>query len=69
MQKIVTDHNILFSAIYTCTSYTRRKLLNSPLTFYTPNFLIVELFKHRQRIVEKSKASEISLLLTIFAKT
>ncbi len=62
MQKIIIDHNILFAAIYTSTSYTRQKLLNSPFTFYTPNYLIAELFKHRQRIVEKSKASEEEIL-------
>jgi predicted nucleic acid-binding protein len=62
VQKVIIDHNIIFSAIYTSTSYTRRNLLTSPLAFYTPNYLIVELFKHRQRIVEKSKASEEEVL-------
>ena len=58
VRKIVIDHNILFAAIHTKESYTRRKILASGCQFYTPNFLIVELFKHRQRIVEKAKASE-----------
>ena len=62
MQKVIIDHNILFAAIYTSTSYTRQKLLDSLFTFYTPNYLITELFKHRQRIVEKSKASEEDVL-------
>lgn len=52
----------MFSAIHTKSSYTRRKLLDSPFIFYTPNYLIVELFKHRQRIVEKSKATEEDVL-------
>lgn len=62
MRKIVIDHNILFAAIHTKNSYTRRKLLDSGCQFYTPNFLIVELFKHRPRIVEKAKASEEEVL-------
>ncbi|MBC7571808.1 MAG: hypothetical protein H7319_19070 [Spirosoma sp.] len=62
MQKVIIDHNILFSAIYTGESRTRQRLLDSPFSFYTPNYLIVELFRHRQRIVEKSKASEADVL-------
>ncbi|MVM39079.1 nucleotide-binding protein, PIN domain-containing protein [Spirosoma sp. HMF3257] len=62
MKKVIIDHNILFAAIHTNTSYTRQRLLDSPLAFYTPNYLIVELFKHRQRIVEKSKATEEDVL-------
>ncbi|GAB3972848.1 hypothetical protein GCM10028806_25590 [Spirosoma terrae] len=62
MNNVVIDHNILFSAIYTKSSHTRQQLLNSPFNFYTPNYLIVELFKHRQRIVEKSKATELEVL-------
>ncbi|WP_288426871.1 PIN domain-containing protein [uncultured Spirosoma sp.] len=58
MRKIIIDHNILFAAIHTKTSLTRRRLLDSPFSFYTPNYLVTELFKHRQRIVEKSKAAE-----------
>lgn len=62
MRKIVVDHNILFAAIHTKGSYTRRKLLDSSCQFYTPNFLVVELFKHRPRIVDKAKASEEEVL-------
>ncbi len=62
MRKVIIDHNILFAAIHTKSSYTRQKLLGSLLLFYTPNYLIVELFKHRQRIVEKSKATEEDVL-------
>lgn len=62
MKKVIIDHNILFAAIHTKASFTRQKLLSSPFSFYTPNYLIVELFKHRQRIVEKSKATEEDVL-------
>lgn len=62
MKKVIIDHNILFSAIHTKSSLTRQRLLNNPFAVYTPNYLIVELFKHRQRIVEKSKATEEEVL-------
>lgn len=62
MRKVIIDHNILFAAIHTKHSYTRQRLLDSTDSLYTPNYLIVELFKHRQRIVEKSKASEEEVL-------
>lgn len=62
MKKVVIDHNILFAAIYTKDSRTRTKIFDSPYQFYTPNYLITELFKHRNRIVQKSKASEEDVL-------
>lgn len=62
MKKVVIDHNILYSAISSQGSLTRQKLISSQHTFYTPNYLIVELFKHRPRIVAKSKATEEEVL-------
>lgn len=62
VRKIIIDHNILFAAIHTKTSLTRRRILDSPFSFYTPNYLLVELFKHRQRIVERSRATEEEVL-------
>ena len=36
-----------------------RVILDRPdLKFYTPNFLVVEIFKHKEKILRKSKASE-----------
>src|ERR1700712_196905 len=63
MKKIIIDHNIIYSALRSKDSITRRKLLSaSTIQFFTPNYLIVELFKHRQRIVNKSNASEEEIL-------
>lgn len=58
MKKIVIDSNILFSALRGSNSKTRNKILNSDDKYYTPNFLIVEIFKHKERILKKSKATE-----------
>ncbi|GAB3961054.1 hypothetical protein GCM10028805_59890 [Spirosoma harenae] len=62
MRPVIIDHNILFAAIYTSSSLTRQRLLTNSFHFYTPNYLIAELFKHRQRIIEKSKATEEEVL-------
>ena len=59
MNLVVIDTNILFSALRAKESLTRKRLLNSPeYKFYTPNFLITELFKHRNRILKKSNARQ-----------
>ncbi|WP_128545858.1 PIN domain-containing protein [Larkinella soli] len=62
LKKVIIDHNVHFSAIYTQDSLTRQKLMTAPFPVYTPNYLILELFKHRQRIVSRSKASEEEIL-------
>ena len=59
MNLVVIDTNILFSALRAKDSLTRKRLLTSPENiFYTPNFLITELFAHRDRILKKSNARE-----------
>ena len=57
MRNIVVDSNILFSALRP-NSRTRNKILNSEDHYFTANFLIVEIFKHKEAILKKSKASE-----------
>jgi predicted nucleic acid-binding protein len=58
MKSIIVDTNIIFSALRSKDSHTRAKLLTSRHKFYTPNFLIVEIFKHKKRIVQKAKTSD-----------
>jgi len=58
MRKIIIDSNIIFSALRGTESRTRNKLLNSKDQYFTPNFLIVEVFKYKDLILEKSGASE-----------
>ncbi|MEM1323246.1 MAG: type II toxin-antitoxin system VapC family toxin, partial [Bacteroidota bacterium] len=58
MKKIIIDSSILFAALRGKHSKTRNKLLESDLQFYTPNFLIGEIFKHKERILHHSKASD-----------
>lgn len=62
MKRVIIDANIVFAAIRSHDSPTRRKLLLSPHQFYSPNFLIGEIFKHKERIQQKAKASEDEIL-------
>ncbi|MEM1326501.1 MAG: PIN domain-containing protein [Bacteroidota bacterium] len=58
MKKLIIDSNIFYAALRAKHSKTRRRLLTSPHQFFTANFLFVEIFKHKERILEKSDASE-----------
>lgn len=63
MKIVVVDTNILFSSLRTRNSSLRRILMTkSDCLFVTPNFFIVEIFKHKERIVEKSEAQAEEIL-------
>lgn len=58
MKKVVLDANIVFAALRVHHSRIRKGLFDKNYLFYCPNFLIVEIFKHKERIISKSKISE-----------
>lgn len=58
MYPIILDSNIVFSAIHSKNSLTRDKLFTLTNPLYSCNFLFVEIFKHKERIFEKSNASD-----------
>lgn len=58
MKNLIVDSNIVFSALRGKNSRTRNKILTSEDKYFTPNFLIGEIFKHKERIIKNSKASE-----------
>lgn len=58
MTKVVIDSNLIFAAVRTKHNKVREVLDRDDLEFFAPNFLIVEIFKYKQLIVEKSKESE-----------
>lgn len=58
MRAIVVDTNILFASLRAKNTKIRQILERQDLNFYAPNFLAVEIFKHKERILQKSKASE-----------
>lgn len=58
MKPIIVDTNILFAAMRSANSRIREILRRTDLSFYAPNFLVVEIFKHKEKILRHSKASE-----------
>ena len=62
---VIVDTNIIFSALITRNSNRRKYLFDTKLYLYSPNFLIAEIFKHKERILKTSKLSneELSELL------
>ena len=57
MDKIVVDTNIIFSLLRSGNLHTRKVFFDEKYTFYAPKFIVVELFEHKERIVEKAKIS------------
>jgi predicted nucleic acid-binding protein len=59
---VVVDTNILFSALLRDDSWFSEILLSSRYEFYIAEFVFVELFKHKERILRASRLSEDELL-------
>jgi predicted nucleic acid-binding protein len=57
-ESIVVDTNILFSALLSGESAFAKLLLTSPYRFFITEQVLVELFKHKERILKLSKLSE-----------
>ena len=57
MKTVVVDTNVLFAALRSKHSAIRRQLERSDVRYYAPHFLVVEIFKHKERIVRASKIS------------
>lgn len=58
MKVVVPDSNIIFRALHSPNSHTRSTLLRDDCQFLTPNFLFAEIFKYKEKILLRSKASE-----------
>jgi len=57
-KRIIIDTNIIFKALRSKFSKYRDILDKSEIDFYCPNYLITEIFKHKERILKASKANE-----------
>lgn len=55
---VVIDTNLVFSSLIPKASQIRDILFESNITFYTPNILIVEIFKHKDKLLKSSKLTE-----------
>jgi predicted nucleic acid-binding protein len=52
---VVVDTNLIFSALVSNSSKIREILFESNLTFYAPDYLITEIFKHKDKLIKYSK--------------
>ena len=57
MNGLIVDTNILFAALRSEASLTRRQLLKQTVPLYAPNYIIGELFNHQSRWLSKGKSS------------
>ena len=55
---VVVDTNLIFSALIPNASKIREILFESKLTFYSPNFLITEIYRHKNKLLKSSKLNE-----------
>ncbi len=58
MEKVVIDTNILFSSLLLRNERRRALLFSKEYQFYCPNYVFVELFKHKEKLMYCTKAEE-----------
>ncbi len=58
LKSVVVDTNLLFSALIPKASKIREVLFESNITFFAPNFLITEIYKHKDKLIKNSKLNE-----------
>lgn len=55
---VVVDTNLIFSALIPKSSKIRDVLFETNRVFYSPNFLISEIYKHKYKLISSSKLTE-----------
>lgn len=60
--RVVVDTSVLFASLLRRKSRVWQTLFQSGLHFYSPRFVIVELFKHKERLAAETQLSEDELL-------
>jgi len=55
---VVVDTNIIFKALRLKNSFIRRVLNQEYFHFYAPKFLLVEIFKHKEKILKNNTQLE-----------
>ena len=56
--KVVIDANIIFSALLSKNSQYRDMLFHEAYEFYSPNYVFLEIFKHKEKILQYTKETE-----------
>lgn len=57
-KSVVVDTNLIFSALIPKSSKIRELLFESKISFFAPNFLISEIYKHKDKLIKNSKLNE-----------
>ncbi len=57
---IIIDTNLIFSALLSNASQIREILLDETFTFYAPNYIIVEIFKHQRKMLKLTKLDDVA---------
>ncbi|HEC67471.1 MAG TPA: PIN domain-containing protein [Candidatus Desulfofervidus auxilii] len=65
--KLVVDTNIIFSALLKKESKELDLLLRANYEFFIPKTLFVELFKHKEKIIQASKLEEDEILELLYS--
>lgn len=55
---VVVDTNLIFSAMIPKASKIREVLFESNMRFYSPNFLITEIYTHKDKLLKYSKLND-----------
>ncbi len=55
---LVVDTNIIFSALIPDQSRIRDLFFESDILFYAPNYLIYEIYAHKEKLLKNSKLNE-----------
>ncbi|MDA3816530.1 MAG: PIN domain-containing protein [Prolixibacteraceae bacterium] len=55
---VVVDTNLIFSALIPKASKIREILFDSNITFYSPNFLITEIYTHKDKLQKSSRLND-----------
>lgn len=56
--KVIVDTGIVFSSLLSQSAEQRKTLFNKEYKFYSPNFVFLEIFKHKEKILKHTKAFE-----------
>ncbi len=64
--RLVVDTNIIFSALLKKNSKALDIIMRDDVEAFIPKFLMIEIFKHKERIIEISKLSEDEVLESLY---
>jgi predicted nucleic acid-binding protein len=56
---IIIDTNLIFSSLLSPASHIREILLDDTFTFYAPNYIIAEIFKHQKKMLKYTKLNDV----------